>query len=116
MIIILFLDNRTKEFIWIGYKICIKILACKLKIHGGFNNSLGFTYAVSAPIKNYSIDKTLILLKIIICILIMQIYIKIEFFITDSNLLDLSSKNDRIIFNISNKLILIKVYIYEYSL
>ena len=53
-----------------------------------------------APIKNHFIDKTLILMKIIICILMIQICIKIELFKTSSNSLVPSSKNNRIIINI----------------
>ena len=52
------------------------------------------------PIKNYFVDKTLILMKIITFILIIQTCIEIELFKTSSNSLVLLSKNDRIIINI----------------
>ena len=59
-----------------------------------------FLHAQSAPIENYGDDKTLIPLKIIACLLMIQTSIKIQFFTTDTNLLVPSSKNDGIIINI----------------
>ena len=69
-----------------------------------------------APIDNFGIDKILILLKIFICILIIQTYVNIEFLMINSNLLVLLCKNNRIIFNILDILILIKIFIFKHSL
>ena len=61
-----FLDNETKEFELVAKK-SMKTLVYKLKIYNSFDNRVLPTLLV--PIKNYYIDKTLILMKIIIYIL-----------------------------------------------